>query len=220
MIEPYYKSDDGQITLYCADCLDVMREMEAGSVDAVVTDPPYLVGAVSIGNAQAKSGTWADLNNAAFWFSAWYREGWRTLVTGREHFATFCNWRTQPLVICAMAAAGMSATSCLVWHKAWIGPAAKNALRPTYELVVIASGGEADILDRGLSDIWTHKWMACHSADTEHPAEKPVGLLAKLTEALSIDGSTILDPFMGSGTTGVACVKTGRRFIGIEINEP
>jgi site-specific DNA-methyltransferase (adenine-specific) len=51
----------------------------------------------------------------------------------------------------------------------------------------------------------------------EHPTQKPVRLVAKLCEASSFPGSTILDPFMGSGTTGVACANLGRKFIGIEI---
>lgn len=53
--------------------------------------------------------------------------------------------------------------------------------------------------------------------ERDHPNEKPLALMQTLIETLSNDGDTILDPFMGSGTTGVACVKLGRKFIGIEI---
>lgn len=209
----------GDCTLYQGDALELLPTLEPGSVDAVIVDPPYLIGAHSIGTARAKSGTWADLNNSAYWFSAWYRECLRLLPTETGHFATFCNWRTQPLVICAMAAAGMTATSCLVWDKDWIGPAYKNALRPTYELIVIASGKAAEIKNRSLNDIWRTKWMAGHSAETLHPAEKPVSLLMQLISALTTESSCLLDPMMGSGTTGVACVRLGRKFIGIEISE-
>ena len=51
-----------------------------------------------------------------------------------------------------------------------------------------------------------------------HPAEKPIGLMKQILENYTNEGDTILDPFMGSGTTGVACVQTGRNFIGIEID--
>ena len=215
MKAPYYQKDG--ITLYHGDCLEILPTLP--KVDAVITDPPYLIGGNSIGNSNSKSGTWADLNNSAFWFSTWYRLSWGKLIVNKGHFATFCNWRTQPLVICAMAAAGMSATSCLIWDKDWIGPAYKNALRPTYEMVIISSMSEAEIKDRCLSDIWRVRWMAAHSADSIHPAEKPVVLLRKLSNALTTEENIILDPFMGSGTTGIACVRSGRQFIGIEIEE-
>lgn len=58
-----------------------------------------------------------------------------------------------------------------------------------------------------------------HEGMYRHPTEKPVPVLLRLAEMLTKDGGTVLDPFMGSGTTGVACVQTGRRFIGIEIDE-
>ena len=54
---------------------------------------------------------------------------------------------------------------------------------------------------------------------TKHPTEKPVALFSWILNRFTKEGDTILDPFMGSGTTGVACVQTGRNFIGIEINK-
>ena len=53
----------------------------------------------------------------------------------------------------------------------------------------------------------------------EHPSQKPINLMKKLVSEFTEEGQTILDPFMGSGTTGVACVQTGRKFIGMEISE-
>ncbi len=54
------------------------------------------------------------------------------------------------------------------------------------------------------------------SENQNHPTEKPVGLMQYLVEMHTKDGCTVLDPYMGSGTTGIACIRTGRRFIGIE----
>ena len=53
----------------------------------------------------------------------------------------------------------------------------------------------------------------------DHPTQKPVALMRHLVELFTVEGDTVLDPFMGSGTTGVACVQTGRNFIGVEIDE-
>lgn len=60
--------------------------------------------------------------------------------------------------------------------------------------------------------------MRLAGAALTHPNEKPLDLLVRLVESYAAPGDTVLDPFMGSGTTGVACVRTGRRFIGVEIS--
>jgi DNA modification methylase len=62
------------------------------------------------------------------------------------------------------------------------------------------------------------KGSMCHDERTDHPTQKPLEVLLTLVQWLTNEGDTVLDPFMGSGTTGVACVQTGRNFIGIEID--
>jgi site-specific DNA-methyltransferase (adenine-specific) len=67
-----------------------------------------------------------------------------------------------------------------------------------------------------------NSWLAAswqHDIFTEHPSQKPIGLIRKLVEDFTHKGDTIFDPFMGSGTTGVACMQLGRNFIGCEIDE-
>jgi len=59
-----------EVLIHHGDCLEIMRTMPEASVDAVITDPPYMVGAISVGNSTAKAGTWADMENSAYWFSA------------------------------------------------------------------------------------------------------------------------------------------------------
>jgi len=200
------------------DCLEKMKQIEACSVDAVITDPPYMIGAISIGNPSAKSGTWADMENAAFWFSAWYAECWRKLKS-TGYLLTFGNWRSIPTMLYALSKAGIPASSCLVWDKDWIGPSAPNQLRPTYEIVMFSARPDAAIDNRSAEDLYLCKWQAANNKTTEHPAEKPVTLLEHLIGLVTKPGDTVLDPFMGSGTTGVACHKTGRGFIGIERSE-
>lgn len=205
----------GDCTLYRGDCLEILPTLPPASLDAVMTDPPYLIGAVSVGNSRAKSGTWADVNNAAWWFSQWYGQCWR-LLSDTGHFATFCNWRSLPMVICAMAQARIQATSCIVWDKEWIGPAAPSAFRPTYELIVHAAKPDARIINRSMSDIMRCKWMAVHSGTTGHPAEKPLDLAVRLISAMS--PQVVLDPFCGSGTFLLAASQLGIRSIGIELD--
>ena len=79
-------------------------------------------------------------------------------------------------------------------------------------IAFIAVGG-AKLKNRSLPDIWRCQWAA--QRPNGHPAEKPLALLIRLVQETPAE--TVLDPFMGSGTTGVACANLGRKFIGIEI---
>jgi site-specific DNA-methyltransferase (adenine-specific) len=202
-------------TIKQGDALLHLPEITPGSVDAVITDPPYMIGAISVGTGNAKCGKWADMENSALWYTAWLKEAMRILKP--SGFICAClNWRSLPTYTLAFARARLSISSLLVWDKEWIGPAAKNQLRPRYELVAIAAMPEAIIRDRSLPDIFACKWMAGHNKTAPHPAEKPVALMKHLLTATTQSGDVVLDPFMGSGTTGIASLTLGRKFIGFE----
>ena len=70
MIEPYYSDD--HCTIYHGDSMEILPTLQSSSVSLVVTDPPYIIGAVSAGNMASKSGGWADMMNSSLWFSLWY----------------------------------------------------------------------------------------------------------------------------------------------------
>jgi len=198
----------GDCTLYLGDCLEILPTL--GKVDGVVTDPPYMLNTTSA--AGGKLNPWADLSNAAFWFSAWYR-ACRNRLQMHGFMWVFMNWRTLPTAQKAAFDADWQIESLLVWDKEWIGPGGQVGLRPSYELVALLAVGEWAIGDRGIADIRRCKWTS--QKPSGHRAEKPTALVKWLIEISG--GETILDPFMGSGTTGVACVKLGRKFVGIEI---
>lgn len=202
-------------TLHEGDCLDILPGVAPLSVDAVITDPPYMIGASSVGDPGAKSGTWADTMNVARWYADWLRLCQRALrPTG--HAIVFCNWRTIPTLLRAFDLCGWGVTSCLLWDKEWIGPGGTQGFRPQHEVILHAAMPQAQIANRGLPDVVRHKWMAGNMRTTAHPAEKPVGVLRWLVEATTSPGALVVDPFAGSGTTGVAAVAAGRRFVGIE----
>ena len=203
---PYYQSD--RCTLYHGDSLAVLPTLGAGSVDAVVTDPPYGINTKSDG--MGKLNPWADLCNSSFWYSAWFQECKRVSMAMWSCF----NWRSMVTFQKASCDIGWPIESVLVWHKDWIGPGGSNGLRPSYELVGLWCNG-LTVANRGVKDVQTFKWSG-HKPNG-HPAEKPVGLMQFCME--SVCAHSVRDPFMGSGTTGVACVNTGRKFIGIEMDE-
>jgi DNA modification methylase len=102
----------------------------------------------------------------------------------------------------------------LVWDKEWIGPGGTTGLRPSYELVALLTTGDFSIADRGLPDVQRFKWSSIKP--NGHPAEKPVSLMRWLVDNSTKPAATVMDPFMGSGTTGIAAINSGRSFIGIE----
>ena len=198
------------------DCLEQLGMLQSGVADAVITDPPYMIGAASVGNRKSKHGRWADMENSAYWFGAWFQEARRVLKED-GFLAVFGNWRSIPTLIRAGDLADMTASSCLIWDKVWIGPASKNQLRPRYELCLIfPMSKKALIPDRSAPDIYECMWSAGHMGKSGHPAEKPVELLRHLVRTLSPSGGVVIDPFMGSGSTGIAALQEGRDFIGIE----
>lgn len=213
--EPYY--DDEQSVIYRGDALEILPSFRAASIDLVVTDPPYVIGAVSAGNMASKSGGWQDMMNSARWFRDWYSMCRRVLKPSGAIW-TFCNWRSIPVVMRAAQDAQLPITSLLVWNKDWIGPGGTQGLRPSYELVALMALPDFQIPNRGLPDIWTEPWSSVKPSG--HPAEKPVPLLSRLIQASGLpDDATVLDPFCGSGSTLRAAKDLGYRSIGIEDGE-
>ena len=189
------------IELHHGDCLDIMPTLQ-GTVDAVITDPPYGI---------------ALENHGQF---AWATD---QVVTGdhsQELGQIILDWaENNDLCTATFASPRLpwpgNWRSLLVWDK---GPAVggggdiKTCWKATWELIQIARNNPLN----GNRDGSVIKVHIGPNAYHYHPSQKPVRLLEYLIRKLTQPGDTILDPFMGSGTTGVACVRTGRHFIGIE----
>lgn len=209
--------DRDGIVVRRGDALDILPTLRAAQADLFVTDPPYMIGAVSAGTLSSKAGTWGDMMNSSRWFRDWYVMARRVLKpTGA--LWTFCNWRSLPVVMKAAIDAEWSVASVLVWNKDWIGPGGPIGLRPAYELVALLAMPDFAIPDRGIPDVWTEKWASYKP--NGHPAEKPVNLLWRLIEASGIPkGGLVVDPFMGSGSTLIAAKRAGCHALGIESEE-
>jgi len=213
-MQPYYEDD--HVTIYHGDCLEILPAIEPSSCGLAVTDPPYIIGALSAGNIGSKSGLWGDMMNSSYWFAEVYRQTLRCIHSTGALW-TFCNWRSLPVVMKAASDTGHPVTSVMVWDKVWIGQGGPVGLRPRYELLALVPLPRFQVPDRGIPDIWEHK--AGPDKPTGHPAEKPVAVHARpITISANCDG-VILDPFMGSGTTLRAAKDLGRKAIGIEIEE-
>lgn len=196
-------------TIIHGDCREVLPLLEP--VDLVLTDPPYGINTKSDGNG--KLSPWADLCNASLFYETIWRE-LKRLLRDEGCLWSFLNWRSLVTFQKMSCDLQWPIESLLVWDKCWIGPGGTRGLRPSYEMVALFCGSVFSIENRGVYDIQRFKWSG---AKEFHPAEKPIDLLKWLL-GLS-DGDTVLDPFLGSGTTLVACKLLGRRGIGIELEE-
>ncbi|MEM7730505.1 MAG: site-specific DNA-methyltransferase [Pseudomonadota bacterium] len=219
---------DGQVTLYHGDCREVMPTL--GAVDAVVTDPPYCSGGFSEAGKQAAKGMglrsetirdqgWFINDNMTTAGLCWlmgHVAGWarRSLKRGGT-FTAFTDWRMAGQLAPAIEAAGLRHQNLIVWAKPSAGLG--SGFRAQHELALHFSNGTPEYHSASHGNVITAGRVS--SGQRLHQTEKPLELITAILETVAGDGATILDPFMGSGTTGVAVVREGRRFIGIEIDE-
>jgi len=185
---PHWQSDDGGVVLVNADCREVLPVMEPGSADAVVTDPPYGV--------DFRAAAWDK--DIPSWFDITRRVCTTVVFTTAP--TTLWDYPQPDWVLCWLRDAAHSRTAQ--------GGFCNWTPIPLYG----ARKFPVDVFkSHGMVDGQLHKAI-------EHPCPKPVKLLLWLTTNVSKPGGLVLDPFMGSGTTGVACIRLGRRFIGIELD--
>ncbi|MEO1223337.1 MAG: site-specific DNA-methyltransferase [Pseudomonadota bacterium] len=221
MSEPWQRREViGDATLYLGDCQEVMPTLEP--VDAVVTDPPYedelhhAIGRIRRGDGRKMitdlgfkgvNSQRATISEAIVGKS----NGWAIVFSLAEGVRA---WRDD------LQASGAKWDTCLAWVKPDASPRfnGQGAARG-FECAVTAWCGKGyrSWNSGGKRGIYTY----CVNTGRHggHPTEKPLPLMSELLSDFTQPGQTILDPFMGSGTTGVACARMGRRFIGIEIDE-
>ncbi len=201
------------------DCLAVMRGMDADSVDTVITDPPYAdINHIDRLHKRAKYAG-GQLRTFHKGTADLVMFDWREMLVGvdrvvRQWVYMFANNKTG-LVRSFLDERGYL-TRLGVWEKSNPSPMqAQYTWLSSLEPCAIGrkSGGAFNLFYR--SPVWKHPT----GGSKLHPTQKPVPLMCEIIEASTNPGDLILDPFCGSGTTGVACVQTGRRFIGIEIDE-
>lgn len=200
-------------TIIHGDSLTVLRQMKPESVDAIITDPPYGINYVSQTGASIKND-----KSPFIWF---LYDAFRVLKSGEAgHGGLICftRWDVEQTFIDAMKIAGFNVKSEVIWDKVYHGMGdTKAAFAPSHENIVFAIKGKYSFPGSRPKDIVT--FPKINSSKMVHPTEKPVGLLANLISSVTKPGDLILDPFAGSGSTLVAAKKTGRRFIGIELDD-
>jgi site-specific DNA-methyltransferase (adenine-specific) len=214
-----------------AECEDLLPQLPPAIAAAAITDPPYCSGGTSAGerardprvkychsnNACGRpsfGGDHRDQRSFAFWSTLWTRMLAR-LVEPSGYCLVFTDWRQLPTMTDVLQAGGFVYRGLVSWNKGRGARAPhKGYFRHQCEYVVWGTNGacrkavHAGPFD-GCIDASVKK------SDKFHMTGKPTAVLQQLVECVP-PGGLVLDPFAGSGTTGVACARTGRRFIGIE----
>ncbi len=220
-----------KVKLILGDCIKELKKLEKESVDLIFADPPYnLSGENSLTVHAGKpikcdKGEWDKIDNVHDFNLKWIKECIRVLkphgtlwISGTLH--------NHPSIGVALKTAGLWIINDVVWYKPNATPLlSKNRLVPSTELIWIASKTKKYYFDyetakkmnkgKQMRNLWIIK---AQKHVTPHPTEKPEELLRRIILLASRKGDTVLDPFMGSGTTGVVAKKYDRNFIGIEID--
>ena len=208
-MESEWISDCGTVRLVCGNCFDVLPSLGFNSVDVVISDPPY--GKKT--HEGARTGSGEGGGEILVDFDCLPDEVFEPLCidlvkTARRWVVMTCEWRH---------AVKLEESGVLVRLGVWVKPNPTPQFtgdRPGtgWEAVAICHRkGRKRWNGGGHCAVWN-----CNKISGEHPTQKPLPLIEKWVSLFSEHGETILDPFVGSGTTGVACARLGRKFIGIE----
>lgn len=212
----------------CGDCLELMKEIPDKSIDLIVTDPPYDISASNQGgtinrikklNESLKDLTAANIT-----------EGYDIFKFGEEfmrimkepNIYLWCNKVQIPDYFKFYVEKHKCKFDIICWHKTNALPTYSNKYLTDTEYCLYFRRGKGKCFPENYEDAKTFYLAPINQKDKKefgHPTIKPLDATEKLIRNSSKEGMTILDPFMGSGTTGVACINTGRNFIGYELNE-
>ncbi|CAB4140994.1 COG0863 DNA modification methylase [uncultured Caudovirales phage] len=215
----------GDATLYLGDCLEILPTL--GRVDAVVTDPPYCSGSVSEASRTAAKGQGLRAENIAKlgWFvgdnmgTAGLASLLRSMavraldiLNPEGSVLVFCDWRMVPNLAPTIESAGLRFQNMVVWDKGMMGLG--MGFRAQHEIILHYTAGAPKYHNLGMANVIRTSRVS--ATEREHQTQKPVDLMEQLLSVVCCYGQTVVDPFMGSGSTGVAAIRRGVKFIGIE----
>ncbi len=243
IITPWARDPSGRWTLVHGDCIEIMKLIPDRSIDSVMADPPYLL---SNGGTTCQSGELVSVQKGEWdrsrgimtdheWHYLWLEQVQQVLkptgtcwISATHHALFSIGWAMQRL--------GFHVLNLVTWskpnasphlacryvthsteHLIWAAPHRFDPLSHTYNY------GDMKRANKGkqLRDVWTipttPKREKAHGG---HPTQKPLALMDRIIAASTKPGDLVLDPFTGSSSSGVSAVQHGRRFIGIEMEEP
>lgn len=199
--------------IYNMDCLEGLKKIPNNSINLLITDPPYSIGTTSTGT----KGDWLDNNLIIPFFEKWFEEIKRVLSDYGEFYIN-TDWRTYPFLF-PIATTKLMVKNCIVWDYEWIK--AGSHYRFSHEFILYGVKTEKGIRKFNASkrDVWRIKPINfTDKKNKHHQSQKPLALIREILLNSSKEGDLVLDTFMGSGTTALACKLLNRNYVGFEIN--
>jgi len=205
--------------IICGDCIKVMENIDDNSIDFILTDPPFNVG------LKYKSGIDDQLPPEEYyeWCKKWGVHLYRVLKP--QHYAVV---ESSDLHLIFVQKAMMDSGFIFHHYLKWYKPQCQRAFSGTVlfgrvELMLLLSKGKPNtsLINRKVmyQDILQYSNRTPLMGDFDHPAARPIELYKHIILGFTKPGDTVLDCFIGSGTTAIACKETGRKFVGIELSE-
>lgn len=210
---------DNRLQSWLGDCLDLLKIIPDSSIDCIITDPPFaMAGGISNGRRSQTDSQFFEL-----WLVTVFKELYR--VSKPEAAWVFWgDWRTSALYDTALQKASPNqydarwVSQIVIHDREMVGMG--SPFRNQTDWLALVRGPKTDFSDRipkNQPNVIRSYWY--YGKHDNHPSEKDPKIARKLVEWLSDENEIILDCFMGSGTTGVAALEAGRRFVGIEKEE-
>lgn len=214
--------------IYNEDCFEGMKQIPDNSINLIVTDPPYELhygGGGSINKVKKLKSSLKQLETAdiisGYDIATFANEVQR--LQGKNINAYFwCNKKQIPEYFNVYVNGLNCKFDILCWHKKNALPTYSNKYLSDTEYCLHFYKGKGQTHPECYEDAKTYDVSIINYQDKKkyyHPTIKPLYWMEKIIKNSSIEGDIILDPFMGSGTTAVACLKNNRKFIGFEINQ-
>lgn len=203
--------------LHHGDAVEWLRSLPSGSVDLLITDPPYeslekhrAIGTTTrLKHSKASSNDWFQIfPNSRF--EELFNEVYRVLARN-SHFYLFCDPETMFVAKPIAEQCGFRFWKPLVWDKQKIGMG--YHYRARYEFVLFFEKGKRKLNDLGIPDV-----IECARIRNGYPTEKPVYVSEVLIQQSSVAGELVVDPFMGSASVGEAALRHQRRFMGCDVS--
>lgn len=198
-----------EIKLLQGDCLELMKNIPDKSIDLVVTDPPY---GVNFQSHRRKEKYEHIQNDDNLEFLPELMGELNRVLKPDAHIYMFCVFKIID-VFKQEFEKYFELKNIIIWNKGNFGMG--NYYRFKYEMVLFGQKGNKPMKNHSFADV-----LDCNGTGNKfHPTQKPIDLLKIFIWNSSDENGVVFDPFMGSGSTGVACKLTNRNFIGIELNE-
>ena len=207
------------IKLYCDDCLNIMKQIENESIDLIVTDPPYLIKYKTNRRKNKDHDFCSEILNDdnEQLIIDYIRECYRILKNNTAMYM-FCNCDKVDFFKQELENAGFKIKNMIIWVKNnWTAGDLKAQFGKQYEIIFLVNKGRKYFNGKRITDVWMFDRIS--GKKQLHQNQKPVDLLKQCILKHSDENDIIFDGFMGSGSTGVACIETNRKFIGVELDK-